>query len=268
MKKFASLLFLLFSGVIATYPFAWMFLSSFKTNDEIYQPTLFLPANYKWDAFISLFNASYLPFLRIFSNSLVLSFGQAFLATLISAGAGFCLAKYKFRGRGLVLFVAIFLVLIPKQTLAVPTFDWISWLGWRGSLFSLLLPGAVSGIGVLFFLQVFRRFPQEWIDLARIEGMSPFRTYINLLPLVLPGLMTFFFLHFVLSFQEHLLPLLLLDDENMTLPLALATLKDSSHRIPESVGMAAATLSLVPILIMFSLVFGKMKTALREVTLS
>ena len=129
MKKFASLIILLFSVVIATYPFAWMFLSSFKTNNEIYKPTLFLPSDYKWDAFISLFNASYLPFLRIFSNSLVLSFGQAFLATLISAGAGFCLAKYKFRGRGLVLFLAIFLVLIPKQTLAVPTFDWISWLG-------------------------------------------------------------------------------------------------------------------------------------------
>ena len=67
------------------------------------------------------------------------------------------------------------------------------------------------------------------------------QTYVFLLPLIMPGLITFFFLHFVLSYQEHLLPLLLLNDQNMTLPLALAKLKDSSHRIPESVGMVVAT---------------------------
>ena len=168
----------------------------------------------------------------------------------------------------MILFLTLLIVLVPKQTIAVPMLDWMSWLGWRGSLFSLLLPGAVTGLGVLFFLQIFRRFPQEWIDLAALEGMSIRQTYVFLLPLIMPGLITFFFLHFVLSYQEHLLPLLLLNDQNMTLPLALAKLKDSSHRIPESVGMVVATLSLIPVLGLFVLVFSKMKTALKEVTLS
>jgi ABC-type glycerol-3-phosphate transport system permease component len=60
----------------------------------------------------------------------------------------------------------------------------------------------------------------------------------------------------------------MLDDENLTLPIALAKLRDSSHRIPESVGMAAATLSLFPVVLLFGLCFRKMKTALVELSLS
>ena len=268
MKKSLWIFFILFATLVAVYPFVWMLLSCFKTNREIYQPTLLFPADYQLDAFLSLFDGDYLPFWQILSNSLFISIGQALLATLISASAGYCLAKCKFKGKEMILFLTLLIVLVPKQTIAVPMLDWMSWLGWRGSLFSLLLPGAVTGLGVLFFLQIFRRFPQEWIDLATLEGMNMRQTYVFLLPLILPGLITFFFLHFVLSYQEHLLPLLLLNDQNMTLPLALAKLKDSSHRIPESVGMVVATFSLIPVLGLFVLVFSKMKTALKEVTLS
>ena len=218
--------------------FVWMLLSCFKTNREIYQPTLLFPADYQWDVFLALFDGDYLPFWQILSNSLFISIGQALLATLISASAGYCLAKSKFKGKEMILFIV--LLFLPKQTIAVPMLDWMSWLGWRGSLFSLLLPGAVTGLGVLFFLQIFRRFPQEWIDLATLEGMNMRQTYVFLLPLVMPGLITFFFLHFVLSYQEHLLPLLLLNDQNMTLPLALAKLKDTVIE-SESVGMVVTT---------------------------
>ena len=80
--------------------------------------------------------------------------------------------------------------------------------------------------------------------------------------------MTYFLLHFALCWQEHLLALLLLDDNALTLPLTLAKLSDSSHRAPEAIGMAAATLSFIPILVLFGLFFGKMRTALSQLSLS
>ena len=163
---------------------------------------------------------------------------------------------------------AILVILVPKQALAVPLFEWMAWLGWQGELWSLALPGAASGLGVIFFTQVFRKVPDELIDLAKVEGLNPVRTFATLLPLIAPALVAFCFLHFILSWQEHLLPLLMLDDENLTLPIALAKLRDSSHRIPESVGMAAATLSLIPVVVLFGLFFRKMKTALVGLSLS
>ena len=118
------------------------------------------------------------------------------------------------------------------------------------------------------FLANLSTVPTGMDRLGNIGGNEYAANLCLLLPLIMPGLITFFLSTFVLSYQEHLLPLLLLNDQNMTLPLALAKLKDSSHRIPESVGMVVATLSLIPVLGLFVLVFSKMKTALKEVTLS
>ena len=73
MKKSLWIFFLLFTTLVAVYPFVWMLLSCFKTNREIYQPTLLFPADYQWDAFLSLFDGDYLPFWQILSNSLFIS---------------------------------------------------------------------------------------------------------------------------------------------------------------------------------------------------
>ncbi len=268
MKKLLIYSFMGASVLVCLYPFAWMFLSSFKTNREIYQPTLFFPEDFEADSYLALFSGEYLPFFPYFLNSVLISGFQALLATFVTASAGFAFAKHSFRGKGFLFSVAILVILIPKQTIAVPLFDWMLLLGLQGSSWSLLLPGIASGLGIVFFTQVFAKIPNELIELAKVEGFSVARTFTLIVPLVVPALVTYGLLHFILSWQEHLLPLLLLDDENITLPIALAKLRDSSHRIPESVGMAAATLSLIPVLVLFAVCFRKMKTALANLSLS
>jgi len=106
------------------------------------------------------------------------------------------------------------------------------------------------------------------METSRLEGISPWRTFTLILPLFFSWFVTYFLLHFALCWQEHLLALLLLDDSNLTLPLTLAKLSDSSHRAPESIGMAAATLSFIPIVVLFGIFFGKMRTALSQLSLS
>ena len=268
MRKLISLSILSGAVLVCLYPFVWMFMSSFKTNREIYQPTLLFPEDFEMDSYLSLFSEQYLPFYSFFTNSLFISGMQAFFATLVTAATAFAFAKYSFRGKAFLFGVAILVILIPKQALAVPLFDWMLWLGLQGSGWSLILPGIASGLGIVFFTQVFQKVPNELLELAKLEGYSITRTFLLLLPLVAPALVTYGLLHFILSWQEHLLPLLLLDDENTTLPIALAKLRDSSHRIPESVGMAAATLSLLPVVVLFALCFRKMKTALVNLALS
>ena len=68
MRKLPVILFLGVALLICLYPFAWMFFSIFKTNREIYQPTLFFPADYNWDGFLSLFSGSYILFMDYFLN--------------------------------------------------------------------------------------------------------------------------------------------------------------------------------------------------------
>ena len=98
MKKLLVNGFIGVALVVCIYPFAWMFFSAFKTNREIYQPTLFFPEDYEWDAFSGLFSGTYLPFLEYFSNSIFISGFQALLATFVTARR-FVFTKYLFRGK-------------------------------------------------------------------------------------------------------------------------------------------------------------------------
>lgn len=268
MNRFFSLVLVLGFALLSAYPFGWMFFSSFKTNKEIYQPKQLLPEEFDGQAYSLLLEGKYLDFEGSLWQSFFIATSQSFLATGVSALAGFALAKYSFRGKSLLLGLAVLIILIPRQALVVPVFEWFNWLGWTGSSFSLILCGIASGLGVVFFTQSFKNLPNELMEVSQIEGLRPYRLFILVFPLFGPGLITYFLLHFALCWQEHLLALLLLDDSHLTLPLALAKLSDSSHRAPESVGMAAATLSFIPILCLFALFFSKMRTALSQLSLN
>ncbi len=272
-KKLIATCLCLLAAAVCAYPFVWMFFSAFKTQSEIYKPLLFFPSDYELDTFTVLFtgqldNGAPLPFsfIEVFSHSLLIAGGQALLATFVTAMAGYAFAKLEFRGKSILFLLAILVILVPRQALAVPVYKWMIQIGLWGNLWSIILLGTASGIGVIFFTQIFRRIPDSLVDLGRVEGSSEFRNFVTLLPLVAPALVTYGLIHFILAWQEHLLPLLLLSDENQTLPIALARLKDPSYRIPANVSMAAATFIVLPVVLLFAIFHRQMRTALRDFT--
>lgn len=264
MRYFISRIFVGLVALVTLYPFIWMVLSSFKTNREIYQPGHLLPQSFDPFAYRLLFSAELIDFYEVLARSLLLAGGQAVFACLITSATGFALAKGDFRGKSAVFLIALLVILYPRQAMSLSLFEWMAQMGITGSLSGVLFSGVASGLGVVFFTQVFRKVPDELIDLAQVEGQSPFGCYLTLLPLVLPALITYGVLHFLLAWQDHLLPLLVLGAEQITLPLALAKLADSSHRIPEAVGLAAGALAMLPLLLLFGFFFRRIRTALSE----
>lgn len=268
MIRLFGLFFLFFFLIISLYPFVWMFFSSFKTNKEIYQPTDLLPEKFNYQAYGLLMEGKFVDFWGGLWQSVYIATIQSVLATIVSVSAGFIFAKYSFRGKTLLITAALLVILIPRQAMIVPLFEWFSFLGWRGNSFSLVICGIASGLGVVFFAQSFKHLPDELMEVSRLEGLKPRQIFILVLPLFVPGIMTYFLLHFALCWQEHLLALVLLDDNTLTLPLMLAKLSDSSYRASEAIGMAAASLSFIPPGVLFALFFGKMRTALSQLSLN
>ena len=264
VRKLLSHLFLGLFITITAYPFAWMVLSSFKTNREIYQPDRLLPGSFDLFAYRMLFSGEFINFFEVLVRSILLAGGQAMLACFITAGAGFALAKGRFRGKTLLFGFALIAILYPKQAMSLSLFEWLATLGMTGTYYGLLFSGVASGLGVIFFMQVFRKIPDELIDLARVEGESTCRTFFGFLPLVKPALITYGILHFFLCWQDHLLPLLVLGSDQLTLPLALAKLGDSSYRIPEAVGLAAGVIAIIPMALLFGYFFRRIRSALSE----
>jgi sn-glycerol 3-phosphate transport system permease protein len=256
---------LLGAAFLFAYPFLWMFLSAFKTNLEIFDPRRFWPERFDLAFYKQLFGGDYLPFFKVFTNSLLVALAQAVGAVFLTSLAGYVFARHRLPfQRGLFL-VAVVVIVVPRQALAVPLFVWLHQLGLLDQLWGVILPGLVSGLGILFFTQVFRQVPDDLISMARLEGASEFRVYWTLLPLMRSALLSFGLIQFILSWHEHLVPLLVLQSPGQqTLPLALASLNGSSLRYDRAVLMAASSLMILPTAVLFALMYRRFKSSLSE----
>ena len=248
-------------------PFLWMVLGIFKTNNEFFQPLgkAFFPVNYEWQNVNELLDGKWVPFWDVFGNSLVVSFGQALGAVTLSAMAGYAFARFTFSGKRLFFVLAVALILVPRQLFAVPLFSWVNEIGLSDSLFGVMLPGVVTGLGVIYFTQVFRQVPEEYLQAARICGATELRVFLTVLPLVWPALLSYGMIHFILAWHEQLVPMLVLTTETkQTLPLALAKLYDVSQRTPQGVQMAASTFAVIPTAVLFALCYRKFRSSLSD----
>lgn len=206
-------------------------------------------------------------FVTVFRNSLLIALLQALGAVLFCASAGFVFARYRFRGKNALFALALLTILIPRQMIALPLSEWLIQLQLYDSLWAIILPGAVTGIGLLFFTRIFSQVPGEFLDLARVEGASELRVFVTVLPLIKASLLTFGFIQFTLAWHEHLLPLLMLESDNQTLPLALSSLLSSSLRFPRAVVMAGGLFTLLPTLLIFLFLYRHIKSSLADLVL-
>ncbi|HEY6553578.1 MAG TPA: carbohydrate ABC transporter permease [Vicinamibacteria bacterium] len=252
-------------ALVFVFPFAWMLLASFKSNPEIFRPFPLIPGAFPLDHYRALFDGSLLPFPRQFANSLIVASVQTALMLALAVPAGYAFAQHRFAGRRALLGLALGTVVLPAPALALPLFAWMHRLGLYDTLPAAILPGIASGLAVIFFTMVFRRVPRELVDLARGEGASEGRVLRTLLPLVSPAVLTFGLIHFVLAWQEHLIPLVMLGSAaNKTLPVALASLYGSTLRYPYAALMAACFLTTLPTAAAYVLLRRQFRSALRE----
>jgi ABC-type glycerol-3-phosphate transport system permease component len=260
--------FLLLLCALFAFPFLWMVLATFKANPEIFRPFPLLPDEFHLRHYRSLLSGEWIPYPRQFLNSLFIAAVQTVLALALAAAAGFAFAKHGFRGKRPLFALAVLVVLIPRQVMVLPLFTWMNDLRLLDGPWSVIWPGAVSGIGVIYFTQVCKRVPDELLDMARSEGASEYRLFLAALPLIKPALISYGLIHFILAWHEHLIPLVMLSTpEHMTSGVALSSLYGSSLRIPYGLLMTGSALTVLPTALLYLLVQKHFKSSLAELTL-
>jgi ABC-type glycerol-3-phosphate transport system permease component len=259
---------LLLLCALFAFPFLWMFLATFKANPEIFRPFPLLPDEFHLRHYRSLLSGEWIPYPRQFLNSLFIATVQTLLALALSAAAGFVFAKHAFRGKRALFALAVLVVLIPRQVMVLPLFTWMNDLRLLDGPWSVIWPGAVSGIGVIYFSQVCKRLPDELLDMARSEGASEYRVFLACLPLIKPALIAYGLIHFIMAWHEHLIPLVMLSTpEHMTSGVALSSLYGSSLRIPYGLLMTGSALTVLPTALLYLLVQRHFKSSLADLTL-
>jgi len=162
---------LLTGALIMLAPFLWMTLTSFKPAAEIFTGELaLLPSRFTLQNYVEALSAS--PLLSFLLNGVLVCGGILLLQLAIAIPCGYALAKLDFRGRETLFGLVLLGLLIPVQVPALPLYLGLARLGLLDSYPALILPWAVSAFAIFLFRQVFRRFPDEIVDAARIDGFG------------------------------------------------------------------------------------------------
>jgi ABC-type glycerol-3-phosphate transport system permease component len=235
-------------------PFAWMVLSSFKTNAEIFSyPPAILPKSYTISNFVKLFEMW--TFGSWYINSILVALIGTIAVLFFSCLAGFGFAKYNFKGRNVLFGILIASTMIPFQLVLIPLFIEVSRMKMINTYAGLILPFMAPALGIFLMKQFIGSIPDELLDSARIDGCSEFRIFLNIiLPLTRPAMGTLAIITFLGSWNSFLWPLVILNsDAMMTLPIGMARLTENVPGKSRDFGviMAAATLVSLPILLVF-----------------
>jgi multiple sugar transport system permease protein len=237
-------------ALITAFPFFWMLLTSVKPQRESidFPPTL-LPQDPTFEWYARLFVE--LDFARYLGNTvIVVLFG--FIGLLLMAMAGYAFAKFDFRGRRWMFFLVLATMMIPVQVTMIPTYLILNGMKLTNTLLGIALPTLVTGFSIFLFRQFMATIPTEMLEAARIDGAGEFRIFWQIvLPMSGPILAVQVVLTFIGGWNSFLWPLIIASDQKLyTLSVGLALLNQQLAVNP-SLQMAAASVMVVPILIVF-----------------
>jgi multiple sugar transport system permease protein len=243
---------LLIGAVYCLVPVAWVFVASSKAPGELFNSFTFAPGSGLIANLTDLFTYNDGVYGLWAMNSLLYAGVGGVLSTLVSAAAGYALAKFDFPG-GRIFFGALLAgLLIPGITLAVPQYMLLSELGLAGTRWSVLLPSIISPFGI-YLCKVFAEgaIAQEALEAARIDGANEWRIFSSIvLPLMVPGMVTVFLLQFVGIWNNFLLPFVMLSDQaDYPLTVGLYTLLSKGSGAPAlySLAITGAAVSIIPL---------------------
>lgn len=247
----ASYAVLLLIALVCAGPFLWMFLTAFKSGQNIYDLSVRLK-NLTLSNFVGLFQFLNIP--KAIGNTLIVTAGSIVLDVIFSALCAYPLACMRFRGKNLVNTVLISAMIIPAAAGTIINYLTITKLGMYNTLTGVILPGSVKVFSVILLRQAFTKVPRELIEAAEIDGASERRILWKIMvPQIMPSVSTVVIFDFIGKWNEFLWPVIVLKDTDKY-PLA-TMLQYLNGSLNYKFGYVAAgtVVSIIPVILVFVL---------------
>jgi multiple sugar transport system permease protein len=239
------------------FPTWWMVTSSVKPISEIFAfPPTLVPGRWDLTSYSRVFELQ--PFAQQYWNSLYIAIVVTVGTMAVAAMAGYAFARIRFPGQNVLFVVVLVGLLIPSEVTIVPLFQMFHDFGMSDTHWPLILVpifGAPSVLATFIMRQFFITLPGELEEAARVDGLGRFGTFYRVaLPLARPALGAVAIFTFLHSWNLYLEPIVYLSTPaNFTLPQALTQFVDAYGGPMWNVQLAAATMTALPILVVFVL---------------
>ena len=242
---------LLFGVFIMIFPFIWMFLTSFKTEQEILRvPLTFLPLGPTFENYVNVCNT--IPIFRYFINSLLVATVGTIFVLITSAFAGSVFAKYNFPFKNLLFIIILGTTMIPFECYMIPFYLMISKAGLIDTYVGIIAPLVITSFGVFLMRQHVASIPDDLMDAARIDGCGELRVFWNvIIPLSIPALSALAIFNFMFCWAFFVWPLIITNSaEHFVLEVGL-TIFQNQYTIAYGPVMAGTAISVAPVILIF-----------------
>lgn len=241
-------------ALVIGFPYFWLLTTSLKESSKIFLfPPQWLPNPVRWQNYADLFTkTNYTLYLW---NSLKVSILTTLGTVFVSSTAAFAVAKIKFPGRNFFFILFLSAMMLPAEVIAIPLFLGLAKFGLTNTHFAITVPaffGTGGAFGIFLMRQFFITVPDDLMEAAKIDGCTPLRSFVQVfLPLASSVCATLVIYTFVNTWNDYFVPLIFLNHSSLyTSTLALALFTDETGTTWNQL-MAAATVSTLPLLIVF-----------------
>lgn len=255
MKKYAArivvYLFAIAVAVTAFYPLFVMIISATHDNYNIVAKINVLPGNQLAVNYARL--TQNIELYRGIFNSVILAVAVTAVQNYFTAMAAYAFSKFEFKGKNVLFGVVMVAMMLPGQLGIIGFYKEIQALNLLNSYFTLIVPTIANCFAVFFYKQYLDGgLPNELLEAAVVDGCGELKIFHRIvIPLMVPALVTQGVMTFIGNWNSYLTPLIILNDKKkMTLPLMIATVRDSTHADygAQYVGMLV---SVIPMVIVF-----------------
>jgi multiple sugar transport system permease protein len=251
-RTVVTYLVLIVVGLMFIMPLIWMISASLKPENEVLEtPPNLIPSIFQFDNYAKA-GASILPF---FWNSVKLAFLNVVFLLLFASLAAYAFARIDFRGKNIAFALLLATAMLPGIVYLIPQYIIYRDIGWIDTYYPLWIPRVLTPVfGTFLLRQAFKGIPKELEEAAVLDGCGLFATYWRvMLPQVKSALAAVGVLTFMDSWNDLFGPLIFLNtNELQTMPVALALFQGQDFT-QTSLMMAAATMTVIPPLVLFLL---------------
>jgi multiple sugar transport system permease protein len=251
IKKTLLYIALLALAILCFLPFFIMIINATHTNGEIattlsLKPGTAFMANYK-----RLLQSQ--PIWNGLLNSLIIASSVTVVSGYFSALTAYGFSKFKFKGNNILFWILLGTMMIPSQLGMIGLFQLVKNFKLLDSYLPLIVP-AIASPAAVFFIKGYTdgAISNSLIEAARIDGCNEFKIFNRIvLPLIFPSVATMSIFTFINTWNNFLIPLILLfDPKKFTLPI-MVMLARGTYQTEYGAVFAGVAISIVPIMIAF-----------------
>jgi putative aldouronate transport system permease protein len=260
----ANYTFLMLLGLLTVVPFLYMVLGSFAAPEEYAkQGIVLIPTQFSLSAYTYIFSTDTI--MRSLLNTVIITIAGTFINIVFTSLMAYPLSRKELLGRRPVMLLIIFSMLFSGGM--IPTFLIVKALGLTNTLWSLLLPGAISAFNLIILKNFFQQMPEGLEESAKIDGCNDMMILFRIiLPLSMPAIATFSLFYAVGHWNSFFSAILYINDTTkwpiqvllrQVVIMSEGGIGDSSQvneaiaLPPQSLKMAVITVSTLPILIVY-----------------